>query len=406
MQIPGGFQSQVNTYQAPGVEGDFASTNPFASVLAGPGQLVAPAGGARVGSFMWVGPQGQVSQSFVAGWQIGFLGRNEQALITAYLASFAMIVPQGFTINLFNEGDFFARFPAGGTVGQNVYADPNDGAPLSGVGGSAPSAAAATASAGFSGTANLTNASAVLTVATVVHGIISVGDVVTDSTTGANIPAGTTIVNQLTGTAGGVGTYTMSAAAAGAGTGDTIATTSGNMLVTAVANGSLNIGDVFTGTNVAAGTSVITQATPFSGVASIITGSLSTLVVTSVNPGTDLLRKGAALPAIPALGIVANTTISTQVSGTPGGVGSYTLSAAGTVGAGVPVTTTDSPGQTGLYQISPEPQVFGALAVPETITVAGTAQLTPFKIRGTYPGAPWSSAGTIADNELGKISSF
>lgn len=394
------FQRTVNDYQAPGVEGDFASTNPFASVLAGEGALVAPAGGLRVGAFAWVGPQGQVSQSFVAGWQIGFLGRNEQALITQFLGEATMIVPQGFMITLFNEGDFFARFPAGATVGQNVYADPNDGTPLSGVGGSAPSAASATASAGFDGTATL-NSTTTLSVTAVTHGIITPGDVVADTTTGGNIPAGTTIVSQLTGIAGGVGTYQMSQAATASAVGDTVTTSSDFMLVTAVASGSLNPEDVFTGTGVAAGTAVVSQATPFSGVASIITGSLSTLVVTSVQAGTDLLRKGAVLPAIPGLGIAAGTTISTQVSGTPGGVGSYTLSAAGTVGAGVPVTTEDSPGGTGLYAISPEPQVFGTLSAPITITVAGTAQLTPFKVRGTY-GSP--NQVPPATNGLYKIS--
>jgi len=55
------FQTVINDQQAPAVAGDFASTNPFANVLAGPGALVAPAGGLIVGNFAWVGPQGQVS---------------------------------------------------------------------------------------------------------------------------------------------------------------------------------------------------------------------------------------------------------------------------------------------------------------------------------------------------------
>jgi hypothetical protein len=190
----------------------------------------------------------------------------------------------------------------------------------------------------------------------------------------------------------------MSAAAAGAGVGDTVTTTSANMVVTAIASGSLNIGDVFTGTAVAAGTSIIGQATPFSGVATLATNTV--LAVTSVQPGTDLLRKGAV---VVAAGVPAGTTIVTQTSGTPGGVGNYTLSAASTVTqAGVPVTTNDSMGGKGLYQISPDPQTFGAAAVAETITVAGTAQATGFKVRGTYgvyPGAPTAPAG------LWKISS-
>lgn len=389
------FQTTINDYQAPGVPGDFASLNPYSSVLAGNSALVAPAGGLTVGNFFWVGPTGQTSQSFVSGWQIAFLGRNEQALITQFLQEATMVVPQGFMVTGFNGGDFWANFPAGAAVGNFVFADPNDGTPVANSTNSAPTLGTATASAGFSGTANVTNGSAVLTVATVVHGIVSVGDVVTDSTTGANIPAGTTILNQLTGAAGGVGTYTMSANAAGTGAGDTIATSSANMLVTAVASGALNVGDVITGTAVSAGTVLVGQANPFKGVASIITGSLSTLVVTSVQAGTDLLRIGAKLPAIPGLGIAANTTINAQVSGTPGGVGSYTLSAAGTVGAGVPVTTTDSLAGTGLYQLNPFPQTFGALAVPETVTVAGTAQATGFRVRGTYQAPQGPAVGGV-----------
>lgn len=383
------FQTIINDQQAPAVVGDFASTNPFSNVLAGPGALVAPVGGLTVGNFAWVGPQGQVSQSYVAGWQVGFLGRNEQALIVEFLGETTMVVPQGMLINaLYNEGDFWANFPAGATVGQNVYADPNDGTPLAGA--TAPTLGTGTASAGFSGTATL-NGTTTLSVTAVTHGIISDGDVIADSTTGGNIPAGTTIVSQLTGIAGGVGTYQMSAVGVAA-VGDTVVTTSSFALVTAVANGAFNVGDVFTGTAVAAGTAIVAQATPFSGVASLATSTA--LTVTSVQPGTDLLRKGVV---VVANGVPAGTTISTQVSGTPGGVGVYTLSAAATVTqAGVPVTTGDSAGGTGLYTFSPVPQTFGAAAAPETITVAGTAQATGFKVRGTYgvyPGAPTAPAG-------------
>ena len=374
-----GFQNVVKDYQAPAVAGDFASLNPFASVLAGPGALVAPASGLIVGNFAWVGPDGQVSQSYVSGYQIAFFGRNGQALIYDFLADSTMVVPEGFMVTLFDEGDFWAEFPAGAAPGDYVFADPNDGTPIAATTDSAPTLGTATASAGFTGDATLVSTSTTLTVTTATNGILSPGDTVT----GTDIPANTTIVAQLTGAAGGLGTYQMSAAAsATVSSPEAIVGKSAKMLVTAVADGSLNFGDVFSGTDVSAGSVITGQAAPFAGVASIITGSLSTLVVTAVTPNTDLLRLGVALPAIPGLGIVAGTTISAQVSGTPGGVGSYTLSAAGTAGAGVAVTTDDSAGQTGLYSISPGVQEFGASAAPETITVAGTAQDTGFRVRG------------------------
>lgn len=395
-----GFQTQINDYQAVGVPGDFASLNPFSSVLAGNSALVAPAGGLTVGNFFWVGPTGQTSQSFVAGWQVAFLGRNMQALITEFLQEATMVVPEGFMVTGFNGGDFLANFPAGAAVGDYVFADPNDGTPVANTTNSAPTLGTATATSGFSGTATLVNASTTLNVTAVTHGFINVGDIVSDTTTGANIPANTTIVQQLTGTAGGVGTYEMSAPAGGAGVGDTIAAVSGFMVVTDVAAGSLNAGDVFSGTAVAPGSSIVAQAPVFKGVAN--TATSTALVVTSVQPGSDLLRKGTT---VTGAGIPANTTISSQSSGTPGGVGTYVLSQATTATAnGVAIRTTDSLGGTGLYQITPGSQVFGALAVPETITVAGTAQATGFRVRGTYqnpqgaavaPGGVWKISAPV-----------
>jgi hypothetical protein len=383
MNSPNGFQNVVNDYQAPAVPGDFASTNPFASIVAGPGALVAPAGGLLVGNFAWVGPNGQVSQSYVAGYQVGFLGRNQQALITQFLGRSTMLVPEGFMVTLFNEGDFWAQFPAGATIGQNVYADPNDGTPLSGA--SAPTLGTGTATAGFTGDGTLVNTSTTLTVTTATHGVLSPGDAIS----GTDIPSGTTILAQLTVTGGSgaglEGTYQMSAAAtATVSSPEAIVGESSYALITAVADGAFNFGDVFSGTDVAAGTSIQGQATPFSGVATV--GTLpstpsTALNVTSVQPGTDLLRVGATITGV---GIAPGTTIASQTSGTPGGVGVYVMSANSTAeAAGVAITTADSAGGTGLYNISNGPQAFGAASAPITITVAGTAQSTGFKVRGT-----------------------
>lgn len=61
----------------------------------------------------------------------------------------------------------------------------------------------------FSGTGTLINGSETLTIASVVSGSLSAGTVIT----AVQVPAGTTVVRQLSGTAGGVGTYQMSAQA-------------------------------------------------------------------------------------------------------------------------------------------------------------------------------------------------
>lgn len=371
------FQKQINDYQAPGVSGDFASTNPFASILAGPGALVAPAGGLKVGNFAWVGPNGQVSQSFVAGYQVGFLGRNEQALITQFLGESTMIVPAGFMVTLFNGGDFFANFEAGATVGNNVYADPSDGQPLAGA--TAPALGVGTATVGAAVSSGTTDGTtAVVTITTVTNGFISPGDTVTAT----GVAAGTTVLNQLTGVPGKAGTYTLSSIPA-AESAEAMTFTSARMHVTAMASGSFNINDQITATGINAGTSIRSQVTPFAGVGQINIGSLSSLVVTSVVPGTDLLRSGDALPAIAGLGIAAGTTISTQTAGTPGGAGTYTLSAAGTAGAGVPIRTTAVIGGIGMYVISAVTAA-GTNSAPTTVTASGTAQATGFKVRGTY----------------------
>lgn len=253
------FQKTINNTQAPGVAGDFASTNPFSSVLAGPGALVAPAGGLTVGNFAWVGPAGQVSQSFVAGWQIGFLGRNEQALITEFLGEFTMVVPEGFMVTLFDGGDFWAYFADGATALATVYADEDTGAPQM------QATNTATGSVGFTGTASF--ATDVMTVVTQTAGsIISVGDVVTSAT----VAGGTTILQQLTGAPGAVGsTYLLSTSPGTIAT--QAATTASDVLnVTASLTGGLSVGDVITGTGVTAGTSIAALGTGTGGVGTYI----------------------------------------------------------------------------------------------------------------------------------------
>lgn len=258
------FPRTVNDNQAPGVEGDFASTNPFSSIL-GPnqGQLVAPVGGLNVGRFAFVDPAtGNTSQAYIAGYQIGFLGRNEQALIRVFLGESSVNVPSGFMVTLFNKGDYWARFASGATVGQTVYADENNGQPIAG-----NAADVVTASAGPAGTltTNVTAGTAnQVTVNTVTAGtgIISVGDVITS----ANVPANSTYVAQISGAAGGAGVYQISANASAAAGPTAFTTTSTVLNVTAVTSGGLNIGDPITGTGVTAGTTITGFLTGVGGI--------------------------------------------------------------------------------------------------------------------------------------------
>jgi hypothetical protein len=281
------FPTKVNTLQAPAVNGDFASQNPRASLLAGQGELIAPAGGLIVGNFAFVtkGSTGEsVSQSYSGGSEVGLLAREQQALITTFLAGDTLVVPQGFMVTLYVEGDFFLAFPGGATPGQSVYADETDGAPIS-----AASAPAASSNTGIIGTTNDLHGSVtagVLTVsANATSGVLMPGDVLT----GTGLPAaGVTIASQLTGTTGSTGTYQLAAPNDG------------------ITVGAFTNGQVITSSFV-----------DFSAQAS------GTLV-----PGVNL--KSALL--------AANTILGAQQTGTAGGTGIYAVTRQGNIASGT-ITT-------------------------------------------------------------------
>lgn len=230
-----GFQKQVNLTPAPAVAGDFASSNPRATVLAGPGGLVAGALGVNVGKFAWVDDDGVTVQGFGTATKApsGFVHREQQALIQQYLAEAGMNIPQGFPVVLHNEGDFWAKLAGdnAATIGAAIYADYSNGDVCA---VAAPAGASVTASIGATFTATGTGTSLVVTSVT---GRISIGDKIA----GTGVTAGTTIAAQVSGTPGGAGTYTTSAATtANAAT----VTAFGTVLnVTAVGSGVLEVGD-------------------------------------------------------------------------------------------------------------------------------------------------------------------
>ncbi len=131
-----GFQNTVNIQPAPAVAGDFASGNPRATMLAGAGALVTGAGGVGVGLFAWATAAGVVGNAQVAGLGYGFVHRDQQALITNFLAESSNLIPQGFPVTLFRTGDFWAAFPSGAVIGQKVFASITTGACLSAAAGS------------------------------------------------------------------------------------------------------------------------------------------------------------------------------------------------------------------------------------------------------------------------------
>lgn len=123
-----GFQKQVNLTPALAVAGDFASSNPRATVLAGEGDLVAGVGGVTVGRFAWADANGLVTNAGAAA-PSGFLHREQQALITTFLAETSNLVPAGLPVTLHNEGDFWALLtgPNPAVIGSAINAVLADG---------------------------------------------------------------------------------------------------------------------------------------------------------------------------------------------------------------------------------------------------------------------------------------
>lgn len=194
-----GFQTTL--YQQPplAVEGDFASANPRASVLTGEAALVADPLGLTVGKFAWIDTTLRLARNFGAGLPAGFVARELQASITAWLGASTMLIPGGLPVTLFNEGDFWARCGNAATAGQKAFADVGNGAVVAGAAGGGTIAAGVVTGA-IAGTT--------LTVSAVTSGALFAGQ----SITGTNVLTGSNIVAQLTGTPGGVGTYSVNQA--------------------------------------------------------------------------------------------------------------------------------------------------------------------------------------------------
>lgn len=188
-----GFQSNVNQYPAPAVEGDFASDNPWASVDAGQGAFVAGSSGVVVGRFGWAASDGTVSNTGT-GVPTGFVHRDLQALNFNLLSQATMTIPEGYAVTLMSAGDFWARCGSPATVGQKVFASLADGTLLADTAGASVGAASVTGS--IAGTT--------LTVTAVGSGTLVAGMEIA----GANVAPGTVITAILTGT-GGVGTYSV-----------------------------------------------------------------------------------------------------------------------------------------------------------------------------------------------------
>lgn len=206
-----GFQQFVNEQPPPAVAGDFASSNPRAS-LGGSGGLAFRAAAAQlviVGNFAWADPvDGLVYGEETADTLLAFVHREQgQTVITDFLGFARDSILAGLPVSLQTRGDFWATFNEAVAVGDTVYADAATGAPTTDDDGGANPDTGFTAKTPVAADAVFTGSIAlntgVLTITAIASGVPVQGQFLS----GTNVPKNTRILSQLTGTPGDTGTY-------------------------------------------------------------------------------------------------------------------------------------------------------------------------------------------------------
>jgi hypothetical protein len=189
-------------------------------------------------------------------------------------------------------------------------------------GGANPTVASVTGSIAASTSAFTASiAGSLMTVSAITSGTLVAGTTIS----GTGVTASTKITGQISGTAGGIGLYTVDTAQVVAST--AIAGTYGTMTITAVGSGTLSVGQTITGTGISAGTH-ITQL----GTGSGLTGTYlvdGNAVVSS----TTISAAGTAV-AVTYDSISGGFVVASGVAGAP----STTAYATGTAAAGLFLT--------------------------------------------------------------------
>ncbi len=284
---PNGFPSFVNAYPAPAAPGDFAGANIRASVIIGPNAFVASPGGVLVGQFAWGNPTSGLATSYYQpGSFLGFVHRDQQALITNFLGASGVGIVGGDMVTLQAAGDFWGFFTAGGTVGENVYANPVGGALSTATGGSVTA----------SNTSVTISGGNTLTLVGTTTGTVAIGQVVVM----AGLPNGTYIT-------------------AGSGTAWTIANYDGTIIPNISTTAATFYGVQATPWTLAQPVTAdasftASLATPASGTAY---GVLTVTAIASGELAPGMWISATGLPA------TANVQILMQTSGTTGGDGTY-----------------------------------------------------------------------------------
>ena len=352
------FQTTVNTQQAPAVAGDFANKNPRATVTGQQGQIIAGPGGVTIGRFAWLDATGTYASNTGQGIPAGFVSRDQQGTITTWLADNGFVIPSGYPVVLFDDADFFVvnAGTAATAYSQKAYANNANGTVSFAATGTPPSSGTCTsgtlqkivsnATNGAIPTANTCTASIsglVMTVSAVTAGsVLGAGQTISGGTTGTGIiTPNTTIVNQLTGTAGSTGTYTVSISQNIAST--TVTMSGGGLTLTgANTSGIFAPGMTISGTNVPAGCTILGYGTATAGGAgtyyvSILPGTAVTaatitaanamfLTVDASSTGVWALNDPLYGTGVVNQAIAATNAQNPNLTGT-GGAGTYLTSA-------------------------------------------------------------------------------
>ena len=306
------FPTQVNVQPAPGVPGDFASSNPRSTVIAGPGGLIAGAAGVTVAKFAWVDPTFESTVSNTGfGPVTGFVGRlGQMARVTNFLADSSMVIQQGTPVTLWSGGDFWAI--NGGTgealYGQKAYANFADGSLTFAATASAKTATAATSSIAAGTAISVTGSISgnILTVTAVSTGTVYPGAILAGGTTAT----GTQVTAQISGTAGGVGTYYVNIPDQTVVSG-TITGTYGVLTLGAVPSATFQQGSVLSGSGVTAGTTVwqLLSGTGGNGSTYVVSPS-QTASSTTITATLNVETKWFAVTSAPAGGLVKISSIT------------------------------------------------------------------------------------------------
>ena len=311
------FQTAVGIMPAPAVEGDFCDANPRYTLDAGPGGVVSGANsgitgisGLVVGRFAWVtspldaNNAGAVANNSGSGPVSGFVHREQQGLFTVYLQEVTMAQPPGFPTTLFSGGGFWVVNRGSGEATVGMKAYANF------VGGAVSFAATGSATTAATGSASSIAAETSSFTGSIVDNLMTVTGAVTGTIypgttiSGTNVASGTLVVSQASGTAGGDGTYYVSIPDQSVAAGTTISGTYGLLTVGGTVTGTWAVGGTISGTSVVAGTAITALGTGTGGAGTYVVNNNTVVASTAISQAGNVETSWYAKSAGPAGALV------------------------------------------------------------------------------------------------------